>query len=108
MRKINLYCGITVEKKVGLEYHPVTQFNRAKEEIDITLMGNENYTIELFSNSPDFVSAIFYLAHDNDIIVELFLNGVSCGNDIEKIFEDFNRFYDLLRGNDDMDFEFDI
>lgn len=97
MRKINVYCGETVENMTGLSYHPVTQFKLAKDEIETSMIGD--YLTEVYSNSPDYVSAIFYLAEDRGIPVELFLNGESCGNNLEMIFSDFNRFYDLLDEN---------
>ena len=100
MRKINVYCGETENNRCSIGTHPVTQFNEAKRCIDVALLGNENDTpMSLFSNSPDFVSTIFYLAEDRKIPAEFFLNGESCGNDIETIFSDFNKFYDLLDEN---------
>ena len=97
MRKINVYCGETVENRGQMELHPITQFNKAKEYVEFAMVGYENETpMSLFSNSPDFISAMFYIANDNNMNIEFFLNDVSCGNDIELIFNDLNRFYDLL------------
>lgn len=97
MKKINVYCGETIENQTSVEYHPVTLFNRAKECMRIAMLGNFGDTpMSLFSNSPDFVSTIFYLGNHNNMQIEFFLNDVSCGNNIEPIFDDFNRFYDLL------------
>ena len=89
--EIRIYCGKTIEKLTDREYHPYSAVERAFKAITL----NENNKI-FYSNSPDFVQAIKYLCEKQNINVEFFLNGVSVGNDIEPIFEDFNRSIKLL------------
>ena len=56
-----------------------------------------NKSITCYSNSSDFIAAIKYLAEQENIEVEFFLNGKSVGSDIEPIFEDLNRAFELIK-----------
>ena len=40
--------------------------------------------------------AMKYIAKKEGITPEFFINGVSCGNDIGPVFNDFNRSLDLI------------
>ena len=100
-RKIILRCGIDEEQpKEFLEYHhPVKQFERAKKHIDTILMlnkmdGDFDKIIDIRSNCPDFVSATYYLAEKYNIQCDIYLNGKL--STIDGVFEDFNKFYELL------------
>jgi hypothetical protein len=90
-KKIIVYCGQSVEDKCRQQFHPVKEVEIAKD-----LVNSSKHAIT-YSNSPDFVSAVKYIAEKQGIEAEFFLNGVSCGNDIEPIFEDFNRALDMIR-----------
>lgn len=90
MKKITVYCGQTITDKCGKQLHPVTEVQNAN-----SLVMSETDEIA-YSNSPDFISAIKYIGLEQNIKAEFFLNGVSCGNDIEPIFEDFNRSLDMI------------
>ena len=52
--------------------------------------------MDLFSNSPDFIFAIKYLCQEFNINCLFYLNGESLGNNIEPIFEDFNKSFELV------------
>lgn len=86
---IRVYCGESIEDKCDAQKHPLTEVKRAKEIVDA------KKSVDCYSNSPDFVSAIKYLSADS-VNSEFFLNGKSFGNDIEPIFEDFNKSFGLL------------
>lgn len=81
---IKVYSGQDIQG-CTLQMHPLTEVELARMIVD------SNRSIETFSNSPDFVSAIKNYADKKGRKVEYFLNNVSCGNDPEPIFKDFNR-----------------
>jgi hypothetical protein len=87
---IRVFCGVTVEHKCGAQLHPLNDVLKAKEIVDL------KKSINVFSNSPDFVSAIKYLCDKDGIKCVFFLDGESVGDDIEPIFENFNQSLDLL------------
>jgi len=87
---IRVFCGISVENKCGYQLHPLNEVKRAKEIVD------RNTSIDCYSNSTDFVSAIKYYGLEKGIKTEFYLDGKSCGEDIESIFENFNKSIDLL------------
>lgn len=92
MRKILVYCGESIDTadNTRKQLHPLNEVKEALKYINAT----DNFHI--CSNSPDFVMAMKNICEKNKIEVEFFLNGVSQGNDIERIFEDFNRAYNLI------------
>ena len=90
MKKITVYCGVSIEDKCRGQKHPINEVERANE---LVKSGIDAIT---YSNSPDFVSAVKHIAEKEKVDVEFFLNGVSCGNDIEPIFADFNIALDLI------------
>lgn len=87
---IRVFCGISIEDKCEKQLHPLNEVKKAQKIIDL------NKSMDFYSNSPDFVSAIKYLCKEKNISCEFFLNGESTGNDIEPIFENFNKSFDLL------------
>jgi hypothetical protein len=87
---IKVYCGVSVEGKCRHQLHPINEVIQAQKILSL------NKSTELYSNSPDFVSAIKYLCQEKNINCEFFLDGESVGNDIEAIFESFNKAFDLL------------
>lgn len=91
MRKILVYCGESIDLHSNrTQLHPLNEVKEALKYINAT----DNFSIS--SNSPDFVMAMKHIGEKNKIEVEFFLNGVSQGNDIERIFEDFNKAFDLM------------
>jgi hypothetical protein len=91
MKKVKVYCGESVQHLCGGQMHPYQTVKRMESFLDFPQNEKETY-----SNDPDFVSAIKYITEKKGIETEFFLNGISCGNDIEPIFEDFNRAITLL------------
>ena len=49
-----------------------------------------------YSNNTDFISGVKYIGLKQNVETEFFLNGVSCGNDIEPVFADLNRALDMI------------
>jgi hypothetical protein len=92
MKKIKVYSGETIKNQV--ERHPIEYFNESKQIIENIIKSTEDITYEIETNSPDYVSALYYLSEKTDIKCELYLNGVL--STLDDIFGDFNRFYDLL------------
>lgn len=94
--KINIYCGESIESSPenGTEIHPISQVKNALRMVEKSIKLKKDLTA--YSNTPEFVSSIKYICELKEVEVEFFLNGESQGNDIEKIFEDFNKAYDLL------------
>lgn len=89
---IKLYCGEDVDGKV-FEHHPVEHFDKAKQIVnDFDNLSQEELIFS--TNSPDFLSALNYIARKSVIDVEIYLNGKP--STIEDVFQDWNRFYDLL------------
>lgn len=91
MIKIKVYCGESIEDKCRQQLHPLNEVKRANEIIELAKDG-----MICYSNHPDFVSAMKYIGEKQGIEVEFFLNGVSCGNNIDPIFEDFNKALDMI------------
>jgi hypothetical protein len=90
MKNIKVYCGETIEEKCDKQLHPVKFVELAQSLV----LSNTNEIC--YSNNPDFVMGIKYIAKKHNIDIEFFLNGVSCGDDIEPIFNDFNRSLDMI------------
>jgi hypothetical protein len=89
--KVIVYCGETVQIKCDKQLHPVSEVVKAVGVLEL----NKDL-VEVYSNSSDFVSTIKYVGKEKNIETEFFLNGKSCGSDIEPIFGDFNRALDML------------
>ena len=49
-----------------------------------------------FNNSPEFISAVKYIGKKQNVKTEFFLDGVSCGDNIDPIFKDFNIASDMI------------
>jgi hypothetical protein len=90
MKKVTVYCGESIQDKCGKQVHPATEVLNAKAFIE------SNVDEVCYSNHPDFISGIKYIGKKNNVQTEFFLNGVSCGDDIELIFGDLNRALDLI------------
>ena len=97
MKTIKIYAGESIEHLCGQELHPKNYVLKAQE-----LVLSEQDVIA-YSNSPDFISAIKYIAKKHKIETEFFLDGISAGDSIEPLFENFNRSLDLINelGNTD-------
>lgn len=91
---IRLFSGITIENRANQERHPLTDVKEADNVIKSVL--SLGVSRDCHSNSPDFVMALFYGCKYHKIEFESFLDGVSCGNDIETIFGDFNKSLDEI------------
>lgn len=87
---IRVFSGFSVEDKCGHQLHPLNDVIQAQKKLSL------NKSIDLYSNSPDFVSAIKYLCQEKKIKCEFYLDGESFGDDIDPIFESFNKSLDLL------------
>jgi len=87
---IRVFSGVSVEDKCGHQLHPLNDVIQAQKILSL------KKSIDLYSNSPDFVSAIKYLCQESKIKCEFLLDGKSFGDDIEPIFESFNKSLDLL------------
>lgn len=96
MKKIEVYSGESVLDEICNPYHPLLNVESAHRFVMNLKASNCDGVLKLCSNSPDFVSAIYYLCEKENINAEFFLNGMSQGNNIEEIFNDFNRSYELL------------
>lgn len=103
--KIEIYTGESIESKAIKELHPVTAFNYVEKIMKISLsplnlkkeeIEQKEIIYTIYTNNPDIVSATKYLGIKYKIQTEFFLNGISHGENIETIFEDFNRSLDLL------------
>jgi hypothetical protein len=87
--KIQVYCGLSINKNC-IDEHPLLDVQRA---IDLIDRKKSTYT---FTNSPDAVMTFKHYGEQQGIELEFFLDGVSHGNNIEPIFEDFNKAHVLL------------
>lgn len=85
---IKIYCGESVDDKAFPIQHPLKNVQAA---IDIV---NKHDDITVYSNNPEFVQTAYHYAIQNDVDIELYLNGEP--SDLETIFNDFNRCYDLM------------
>jgi hypothetical protein len=94
MKTITIHTGQSIEGRAGHERHPVSNVLLAKTIIDSTR--KDNSPAVFYSNSTDFISAMFHYGEVNSISIEFVINGVPVGNDIEKVFEDFNQALDLI------------
>jgi len=90
MKKVIVYCGETIQDKCGQQLHPVIEVKNAEQLI---LSDKDEIA---YSNNTDFVSAVKYIGIKHKVQTEFFLNGVSCGDDIEPAFKDFNRALDMI------------
>ncbi len=90
MKKVTVYCGETIQEKCGKQLHPVQDVEFAKKLIE------SDKDEVAYSNSPDFVSAIKYIGLKQGVETVFFLNEINYGNDIDPIFEDFNRSLDMV------------
>ena len=87
---IRVFCGVSIESNCRNQLHPLNEVIQAQKLLSL------NKSMDFYSNSPDFVSAVKYLCQEKNINCEFFLNGESTGNNIEPIFEDFNKAFDFL------------
>ena len=78
---IRVFCGISVEDKCRQQLHPLNEVKNA---------------IDCYSNSQDFVSTVKYYGLEKGVKTEFYIDGKSCDDDIEPIFENFNKSFDLL------------
>ena len=89
-KTIKIYCGETIQKHCREQRHPVAEVR------DVERLVKASHDVIAYSNNPDFVMAMKYIAKKEGITPEFFINGVSCGNDIGPVFNDFNRSLDLI------------
>lgn len=92
-KKITVYAGQSIFVKTQ-QLHPIDEVLKAERLVREYIKGPSN--LEAFSNSQDFISAIYHYAKKKNVPVVFYLNGKSCGNSIEPIFEDFNRALKLI------------
>lgn len=89
--KIRVYTGLSIESKCNQQKHPLNETFAAIAAVDAE-ESSEHYT-----NSPDFVSAIFWYAKKKNVTFEFFLDGVSHETNLEPLFANFNLALDLIR-----------
>ncbi|MCK9477526.1 MAG: hypothetical protein M0R46_16540 [Candidatus Muirbacterium halophilum] len=89
-RKIVVYTGQDYSNLCGPQKHPLDEAKTA-----VSILTDENTNSIQYSNSPDFITTICYGAIEIGIDIEFIHNGVSQGNGIEMIFNDFNRALDI-------------
>lgn len=90
-KKVRVYCGETIVRNgLQTQRHPTQEVKEANRIICSPI------DEKVYSNSPDFVLAIKSIGDKYKVETEFFLNGESCGSDIEPIFEDFNRAYSMI------------
>ena len=82
---IRVFCGISVEDKCRQQLHPLNEVKNAKEIVDL------NKSIDCYSNSSDFVSTVKYYGLEKGVKTEFYIDGKSCDDDIEPVFENFNK-----------------
>ena len=90
MKKVTVFCGESIQEKCGKQLHPVAEVQNA----NTLVCSNKNEVA--YSNNSDFISAVKYIGKKQDIETEFFLNGKSCGDDIDSIFDDLNRALDMI------------
>ena len=90
MKKVTVFCGLSIQDKCEKQLHPIREVEQARALI------NSKQNEIAYSNNSDFVSAIKYIGIKQKVETEFFLNGISCGNDIEPIFADFNIAFDMI------------
>jgi hypothetical protein len=90
MKTVTVYSGISIQSKCGEQLHPLNEVAKA-----IIILNTSKDEIA-YSNSPDFVSAIKYIGEKMGIKVQFYINGINCNSDIEPLFNDFNKAFDLL------------
>lgn len=83
---MNLYCGLSIEHKCGKELHPLTNVQRGVEYV--------KNGADMYSNSPDLVMMMVEVCKNRNIHLNIYLDGVI--SDIETVFNDFNRSYDII------------
>ena len=96
---LKVYSGESVENTERMELHPVNAVKEAERTVDkfISYSLKKGYfQFSDYSNSPDYIMAIKYIAQKKGVPVEFFLNGVSHGDDIEPLFADFNKALDMI------------
>ncbi len=82
---IEVFCGVSVEDMCGTQRHPVNEVKLAEEVVGY------NKSLHWYSNSPDFVLSIRRLAREKGVQIKFYLDGVCHEDDVEPIFEDFNK-----------------
>lgn len=89
-KTIIIYTGLTVDKGINTEKHPLNQVKKAIKIIDNPSKYKQIFT----SNSPQFVSTLYYYGRQEGFKVFLYLNKKRAT--LEKVFKDWNKCYDLM------------
>jgi hypothetical protein len=97
MKHIKVFAGKSIQHRCKAQRHPVAEVENVREIIS-SIVKNSNGSDEnvFYSNSTDFIMAMKYIGLKHGIKVEFFLDGVSSGNSIEPLFEDFNKSLDMI------------
>lgn len=93
---IKVHCGLTVESKLSAELHPTEYFYNALEIVKNQIGEDDTDLREIYTNSPDYVTALKDLSSYYDVKCEFYLDG-ELQDDVEKIFEGFNEIFDLIK-----------
>ena len=89
--KITIHSGESIENKCKRQLHPLTEVKEAMKILDET-----KADVNVYSNSTDFTSAIYHYGNKLGFEVEIMLNGVSLGDNLDELFKDFNKALTLL------------
>ena len=94
---IKIYTGINMCGNIHnpkiYEFHPVFYFEFARRILrEFNDRTQEN--LIFYSNSPYFVSSLYYISEKHKIPCEIYLNDQL--STLEDAFDDWDRFYDLL------------
>lgn len=88
---IRVFCGITVEDKCRQQLHPLNEVKKAQKIVDL------NKSIDCYSNNSDFILTIKYYSLEKGVKTEFYIDGQNCRDNIEPIFESFNKSFDLIK-----------
>lgn len=61
MKKVTVYCGETIQDKCGKQLHPVVEVQNAN------IIVNSDKDEIVYSNHPDFISAVKYIGKKQNI-----------------------------------------
>ena len=94
-KTIHVFTGKSIEGYCDPQIHPENEVIKANELILQVLNGSLKHR-RFYSNNPDFVSAIKYIGVKQKVRTIFYLDGKDTGDDIEEIFENFNKSLDLI------------
>jgi hypothetical protein len=103
--KLLVICGLETRKEdIEHSFHPLKQTKEAIELIDwiVSYEPKDQSDHFVHSNSPDYLSALYYYGKEKSVDVSFMFDGVKTSK-LNTVFKQFNKSYDLLAkvtGND--------